>query len=127
VGKSDDSISMDSSAKSIKPIGDRVLLRLVEIEKKQGRTKSGLILPNQEMSAAGQAIGGTTGQVVFRAYVDSVGEKVKMDEVNFKIGDWVVFNNYDVMGLDLPDPSDPTKVIRFGMTKPESIWGIYKE
>ena len=119
-------IVMDDSAKSIKPIGDRVLLKLVEVKKKEAKSKSGLILPGQENAAAGQAIGGSMG-VVFRAYVDSVGEKVNLEECNFKIGDWVIFNNMDVMGIDLPDPEDPTKVLKFGMTRPESIWGIYSE
>lgn len=119
-------IVMDDSAKKISPIGDRVLLRLVEVEKKQTILKSGLILPGQDKMMAGQAIGGSMG-VVFRAYVDSVGEKVDLSTVNFKIGDWVVFNNMDVMGLDLPDPKDPMKVLRYGMTRPESIWGVYTE
>lgn len=119
-------IVMDDSAKGIKPIGDRVLLRLVEVEKKRAKTKSGIILPGQDQSSAGQAIGGSMG-VVYRAYVDSVGEKVDLEKVNFKLGDWVVFNNMDVMGLDLPDPEDPTKILKFGITKPESIWGVYSE
>jgi hypothetical protein len=59
--------------------------------------------------------------------VEAVGEKVEMDKMNFKIGDWVVFNNMDVMGLDLPDPKDSSKILRFGMTRPESIWGVYTE
>lgn len=119
-------IIMDDSAKGITPIGDRVLLKLVEVKKKNGISKSGLILPGKDAPMAGQAIGGSMG-VVFRAYVDSVGEKVDLEKINFKIGDWVIFNNMDVMGIDLPDPEDASKVLKFGITKPESIWGIYKE
>jgi len=119
-------MTMDSAAKGIKPIGDRVLLRLKEVEKKIAVRPSGIILPGQDQMAAGQAIGGSMG-VTFRAIVEAIGEKVKTDEINFKVGDWVVFNNMDVMGIDLPDPKDPGKVMRFGMTRPESIWGIYVE
>lgn len=118
---------MDDSAKKIKPIGDRVLLKLVEVDRKQTvKRNSGIILVNQDLQSAGQAIGGSMG-VVYRAYIDSIGEKVDLEKFSFKIGDWVVFNNLDVMGLDLPDPEDPSKVLRYGMTKPESIWGIYSE
>jgi co-chaperonin GroES (HSP10) len=119
-------IVMDDSAKGIKAIGDRVLLKLVEVKKKDTTSKSGLILPGRDAPMAGQAIGGSMG-VVYRAYIDSVGEKVDLSKFSFKIGDWVVFNNMDVMGLDLPDPEDPSKVIKYGITKPESIWGIYQE
>lgn len=119
-------MTMDSGAKGIKPIGDRVLLRLKEIEKKIAVRPSGIIMPGQDMAAAGQAIGGSMG-VVFRAIVEAIGDKVKLDEIKFKVGDWVVFNNMDVMGIDLPDPKDASKVLRFGMTRPESIWGIYLE
>lgn len=121
------SIVMDDQAKGMKPIGDRVLLKFVEVEEKveDKKTKSGIIMPGQKNQEAGQAIGGSMG-VKYRAYVDSVGEKVNLDEVNFKIGDWVIFNNMDVMGIDLPDPEDPTKTRKFGLTRPESIWGLYE-
>jgi len=120
------SITMDDQAKGMKPIGDRVLLKFVEVEAKEdAKSKGGLFLPGQTKEGAGQAIGGSMG-VKFRAYVDAVGEKVNLDEYNFKVGDWVIFNNMDVMGIDLPDPDDPTKTRKFGLTKPESIWGLYE-
>lgn len=118
-------IVMDDSAKDVKAIGNTVILKLVEVQKKDLKSKTGLILPGKEASA-GQAIGGSFG-VVYRAYIYSVGEKVDLSQYNFKVGDWVVFNNMDVMGVDLPDPEDPTKTIKYGFTKPESIWGVYTE
>ena len=119
-------MQMDDSAKKIKPIGDRVLLKFVEVEKKEAKSKSGLILPGKYENKVGQQVG-STGGTVFRAYVDSVGEKVDLEEVNFKIGDFVIFNNHDVMNVNLPNPEDSTKIIIYGITKPESIWGVYEE
>lgn len=122
------SIVMDDNAKDIKPIGDRVLLRFEEVteETEEKKTDAGLILPGQLKQKAGQAVSGSMG-VKYRAYVAAVGEKVNIDDYNFKIGDWVIFNNMDVMGIDLPDPESKFGgVKKFGMTKPESIWGIYQ-
>lgn len=121
------SIVMDDTAKDMKPIGDRVLLKFEEVVEKaeDKKTKSGIIMPGQVEQKAGQAIGGSMG-VKYRAYVHAVGEKVNLDECAFKVGDWVIFNNMDVMGIDLPDQEDPTKVRRYGLTKPESIWGLYE-
>ena len=117
---------MDDTAESISVIGDRVLLRFEEVKKKEAKSKSGIILPGQDAFQSGQTYSGSMG-AVFRAYIESVGEGVNLEEQNFKIGDWVVFNNMDVMSIDLPDPSDPMKTRKFGITKPESIWAVYKE
>lgn len=117
---------MDDQAKDIKPIGDRVLLKFEEVveEIKDITSDGGIILPGQQENKAGQAIGGSMG-VKYRAYIHAVGEKVKTDEWAFKVGDWVIFNNMDVMGIDLPDPDDATKTRKYGLTRPESIWGLY--
>jgi len=119
-------IVMDDSAKSIKPIGNMVLLRLVKVEKKPIESKSGLLISSENVATAGQTIGGSFG-TVYRAYIDSVGKDVDLSKYDFKIGDWVVFNNMDVMGIDLPDPEDPLNIRKFGLTKPESIWAVYEE
>ncbi len=121
------SMVMDDQAKGMKPIGDRVLLKFEEVVEKaeDKKTKSGIIMPGQVDPQAGQAIGGSMG-VKYRAYIEDVGEKINLEDYNFNIGDWVIFNNMDVMGIDLPDPDDPSKVRKFGLTKPESIWGLYE-
>jgi co-chaperonin GroES (HSP10) len=62
-----DAITMDASANTIKPIGDRVLLRLKEIEKKIAVRPSGIIMPGQDAVSAGQAIGGSMGVVYSRS------------------------------------------------------------
>lgn len=120
------SMTMDDNAVDIKPINDRVLLRFtpVEVEELKQR-KSGLFIPGKD-NDPGQAYGGAMGKK-HRAYVHAVGKDVNMEEQEFNIGDWVLFNNMDVMAIDMPDPKDSTETITFGLTKPESIWGIYEE
>lgn len=120
------SIIMDDNAQGIKVISDRVLLEFRPVEEKEVVTKkTNLVLPGQKQSGAGQAIGGSMG-VKYRAYVAGVGEKVNLDDYAFKVGDWVIFNNMDVMGIDLPDPENPMEVKKYGLTRPESIWGLYE-
>ncbi len=90
-------MTMDSAAKGIKPIGDRVLLRLKEVEKKIAVRPSGIILPGQDQMAAGQAIGGSMG-VTFRAIVESIGEKVKTRSKRSREG-YEIW--YDKAGINL--------------------------
>ena len=120
-------MKMDDSAVGIKPINDRVLLKFIPIEVESlKKRKSGLYIPGSDENAAGQAYGGAMGKK-HRAYVHAVGKDVDIEKQEFKIGDWVLFNNMDVMAIDMPDPGDPDSKITYGLTKPESIWGIYEE
>lgn len=118
-------IRMDDTAKNIIPTGDRVLLRFEEIPQPQPE------IPQEVLDAA--AKGDQEANIpyvppVFRAYIDSVGPHVSMDEMGWKLGDWVVFNGADVMAIDLPvKGGEIGEVRRLGMTSPNSIWGVYEE
>lgn len=120
-------MEMDDSAVDIKPINDRVLIKFTPVDEKEELTQrdSGLFIPGKK-NKAGQAYGGAMGKK-HRAYIYAVGKDVNLEEQEFDIGDWVLFNSMDVMAIDMPDPNDPTETITFGMTKPESIWGLYIE
>lgn len=109
----------------ITPVGDRVVIRFTPVEKKEKKTKSGLVLPGQDEEGVGQTYGGSQGQK-HRAIIEAMGPDVDPKKVGFDVGDWVIFNNYDLMAIDFPDPENPTETITFGLTKPDSIWGIFK-
>ena len=117
-------MEMDIQAQKIKPIGNMVLIKFYPIEEKEDFIKKGkLFVPGAEKKV-GQEHSGSMGKK-YRSYVEAIGEKVDPNECNFKVGDWVIFNNYDLMSLEIPRKDDPTEVDKYGLTKPESIWGVF--
>lgn len=122
---------MDDTAKNINPIGDRVLLkfeelyedRMMPVEVVADADEDVKVDKEPEMEMRNVPTG------VFRAYVHSLGKGIDPSGIDFKVGDWVIFNGNAVTAIDLPDldnPEDFTKVRRFGMTTVEQIWGLYE-
>lgn len=55
-----------------------------------------------------------------QAVIDSVGEAVDLTKVGWKVGDVVIFNDYDT--LKFGDENN-----NWGLCKAESIWASYTE
>lgn len=104
----------------IEVCGKMVLLRFDEVKRPE-KSKKGIILP-----------GGATSQCmadqlnpkpIYRAYVAAIGPEVDLEKINFKVGDWVIYNDYDckTFVIDIFDRDSKP----WGITKTESIWGKY--
>lgn len=91
----------------LKPSGEFVLLQMKE-DMRELISKGGII----ESSI--------TKKKRFKSVVKAVGSKVNLDEWDFKIGDNVIFNDYDVKYVEEHD----TKYI-YAITRPQSIMLIY--
>ena len=100
-----------SKIKNVRALGEMVVLKFVPV-KKTNLTKNGLLLVKENEKEEHEAI------------VDSIGPDVK--DPSFKVGDKVIFNNYDLMMVEEEDPEDASKVIKKGFVKASSIWGIYE-
>jgi len=103
---------MISSIKSIKAVGEYVLLRLEKIEKNLfEKSKSGIfVMPNT-----------STEKNFHRAYVHDIGPKVDK-EIGFAIGDIVVFNDYDAKYV-----GDFDRGGMFIVLKATSVMAVYEE
>lgn len=103
--------------KNLIPRGDRVLIQYVEVGGSGElfkKNKSGILLPNGASASDTSKSG-----VKYEARIAAVGEKVDLSTVQWKIGDKVIFNEYDVMKLQDEDENI------WGLTKAESIWATY--
>lgn len=105
--------------KNIKATGNYVVLKMVVKDQDEGmykKKKSGLYVPNQEEEQAAPAGGGK--MQLDHALVHEVGPDVK--DPGFKVGDKVVFNEYDIKYVG-------RKENMFGITKAESIMATYED
>lgn len=102
----------------ITPCGNMVLLKLVEQKKLEDfkTTAAGIIIPN---SAAQGSVATTQEGEKKRviAYIEAIGNLIELDKINFKIGDEVMYNAYDLQTL-----GDETSI--YGLTKAESILAV---
>lgn len=96
---------LKSSLKNLRPVGDRVLLKF-SIIKTEEKTAGGIILPD-----------GSSEQMV--ATIIAVGEKVKMDEVQWKVGDKVLYNDFDLKKIE------DTNGDGYGIIRYDNIWGVF--
>lgn len=82
---------------SVKATGKYVSLKMIEIKNTvvETKTKTGIIL--QEDVKVGQSVNNPNVGGKIRGYfvVESVGPDVDLDKYGFKIGDEVIFNDYD--------------------------------
>jgi len=108
---------------SVEPCGKMVLLKFYKVEEKEelfiAKGPSGILLPN------GSVAGGTgpeqgAKKPRFYALVDKIGPELKPEELNFKVGDRVFYNDYDCKAFGDDDTT-------YGLTKAESIWAVYTE
>jgi hypothetical protein len=100
--------------KNIVPHGNMVLLSFEKVIgaddflKKQGS----LLIKNE-----------ADGKSKYRAKVSAIGEGIDTTKISWKIGDFVIYNDYDIKTLSPPGDSDTV----FGLAKVDSIWATYEE
>lgn len=58
----------------------------------------------------------------YRAKVTAVGEGVDLTKTNWKVGDLVIYNDYDMKSFAPPEGGDV-----YGLLKAENIWATYEE
>ena len=103
--------------KTIEAKGNHVILKMVvkqdggEMYKKN---KSGLLIPNED--APTQTAGGGKLELDY-ALVHSVGPKV--ENPDYKVGDRVIFNEYDIKYVG-------SKENMFGIVKETSVMAVYE-
>lgn len=104
--------------KNLVPQNDRVLIQYIEVDSSgemfKTDKKTGLVLPNNKSSDVSKSGG------KYEARVFSVGENVDLNKYKWKIGDKIIFNEYDIMKLQDEDDNI------WGLTKAESIWATYE-
>ena len=97
--------------KNFKPKANYVLIRFQKKSNDERKTKSGLVLPQMDNSSSNVA---TPSKYDF--IVQAVGPDVK----TINVGDYVIFNEYDMKGLQ--DDED----VGYGICKEESVFATYE-
>lgn len=102
----------------VTPCGKMVLIKLVEQKKKDDYEKKGLIYTPTGDSSVGVATTNKGEKKTVIAYVDNFGPDVDQSKINFKKGDEVMYNSYDLITLGDDEGN------LYGLTKVESILAI---
>lgn len=103
--------------KNIKAIGEYVVLKMVVSESDGDmykQNKSGLLLPNEDTSNTSKTPGGELK--LEYALIHEIGPKVETPD--FKVGDKVVFNEYDIKYVG-------SKENMYGIIKSSSVMAVY--
>lgn len=102
--------------KEIEATGEYVILKMVVKEEADmyKKSKSGLLVPNQE-NAATQTSSGKLE--LDHALIHKIGPDV--ENPSFKVGDRVIFNDYDIKYVG-------SKENMFGITKAGSVMAVYE-
>lgn len=107
---------MSSQEKTLKALGDMIIIVFVETEKKKRVTAGGIEL-----------IGGNgSDEPVYEAIIETIGPGVDLETCGYKPGDSIVFNEHDIKQFEVPNIMDPINPIRKGIIPARSVWGIYK-
>ena len=111
-------MDMDGRAKTIKPLLDQVVIEFIGVPAKR-------MVPSEKEGEA------DTEQTFIktRAIIKEMGPLLLEEDLDpgFKIGDWVVFDGSEVTAIDIEDPDEEGKVLRFGICRNEAILGVYIE
>jgi co-chaperonin GroES (HSP10) len=111
--------------KNLVPHGNMVLL---VFEKVSGGSddmfvkapKSNILVPNgMETGTPGAPV---ANKPKYRAKVSAVGELVDLSKANWKVGDLVIYNDYDLKTFAPPEGEEV-----YGLLKAENIWATYEE
>ena len=102
----------------ISPCGKMVLLKLVEQKKKEDFEKKGSIFMPTADSSVGVATTQKGEKKTVVAYIEDFGPEVDQTKINFKIGDEIMYNSYDLITLG----DDENNF--YGLTKVESILAV---
>lgn len=102
----------------ITPCGKMVLIKLVEQKKKDDYEKKGLLYTPTENASVGVATTTKGEKKTVIAYIDGFGPDVDQTKINFKKGDEVMYNSYDLITLGDDEGNF------YGLTKAESILAV---
>lgn len=103
----------------IKASGEYVVLKFEKVEDENNelyKKKKGIWLPNGENTESGPP---QQQKQSLQAYVHDIGPAVK-DDADFKVGDIVIFNDYDVKFV-----GDFEEGGMYGITKAQSVMATY--
>ena len=100
--------------KTLRALGDRIIIRFEKIKQEKKVTPGGIELISAEKE-----------EVMHEAIVETIGNRVPED-CGFKVGDSIVFNDHDIKQFDEPNPLDIMEPIRKGIVAYNSVWGIYE-
>jgi len=103
--------------KELRALGDRVIIKFQEVKKKKRVTPGGI-----ELIGAS----GASEEKVFEAIVDTIGNKIDLESCGFKVGDSIIFNDYNIKQFDVPNLADPINPIRKGIIGESDVWGVYE-
>jgi co-chaperonin GroES (HSP10) len=105
--------------KNLIPRGNMVLLKFeVTGTSDLFKKKASLYVPNGDSAAAP----GNSGKPKYRAKIAAVGDAVDSSKVEWKVGDLVIYNDYDCKTFGSNDGDEV-----WGLIKSESIWATYEE
>lgn len=103
---------MGSKITNIEPCGKMVLLKFNEIKETDMFTlKGNVLVPNARAADEKRKVYAT---------IEKIGPDVDKNLINFKIGDRVFYNDYDVKAFGDDDTT-------YALTKAESIYAVYEE
>ncbi len=107
-------MTMDGRAKGIKPLLDQIVLEFIGV-------------PETRVIPAAEEGGEDTEQTFIktRAIIKAIGSGIT--EPGFVIGDWVVFDGSKVVAIDLEDPTEEGKILKYGICPLSAIFGVYEE
>lgn len=104
--------------KKVTPCGKMVLIKLVEQKKKDDYEKKGALFVPTGDSSVGVATTSKGEKKTVIALVDGFGPEVDKEKINFKVGDEVMYNSYDLITLGDDEGN------LYGLTKVESILAV---
>lgn len=102
----------------VTPCGKMVLIKLVEQKKKEDYEKKGSIFMPTSDTSVGVATTNKGEKKTVIAYIDDFGPEVDQTKINFKKGDEVMYNNYDLVTLGDDEGN------LYGLTKVDSILAV---
>jgi co-chaperonin GroES (HSP10) len=102
---------MASRIKQAKPSNNYVLIRFQEVNvEPYEKSNGGILVPNQEQNNSGKS-------KKHKAYIEDVGPSVNTEERGFRVGDEVIFNEYDLKQFGDADQT-------FGLVKDENVMAV---
>lgn len=107
--------------KNIQPLADMVLLELEEIKESAfNQTESGIFVPNQQKDPVKNP-----SKIEYHARILKIGKKAEKiaEEREFKVGDYIYYNQYNAMKFS---DNVGSEIKTYIIIKPEDVWGKYE-
>ena len=103
--------------RTLKALGEMVIIVFVAMEKKKRVTASGIELIGGHGSDDGPT---------YEAIIETIGNLVDLKTCGYKVGDSIVFNEHDIKQFEVPNLADPLNATRKGIISSRSVWGVYE-